>query len=244
MIETIKKRRAANRNQTQMAKLALLVIVVISFALLLANCGTDHAQDRFVHASPGTGPQDIALDGKTVVTALGFGSVSPATGYLTVTGGTRRVESRDTGTTTDLINSSVGFGSGKAYTVIAAGLNASIAAILLTDDHGAPANGNFKLRVAHVAPDLSTALDFYIVPTGTDTTGISPTVASLSYGQASAYQSLTAGSTDVIVTAAGTKTTVMPAQTYNLTAGQIRTLLLIDNGTPTSPSLLELSDLN
>jgi hypothetical protein len=227
-----------------MARLAIIAIGLITFAVLLANCGTDHAQARFVHASPDTGPQDVLVDGKSVVTALAFGSVSPATGYLTVTAGTRRVETRDTGTTTDVINASVGFGSGKAYTVIVSGLNASIAAILLTDDHGAPPSGDFKLRVAHVAPDLSSSLDFYIVPAGTDITGISPTVAGLGYGQASAYQSMTAGSTDVIVTTAGTKSTVLPAQNFNLTAGQNRTLLLIDDGSPTTPSLLELSDLN
>ena len=226
-----------------MPRLARTVLGLIFFAVLLANCGSDHAQTRFVHASPDTGPQDILVDGKTVVTALGFGSVSPATGYLTVTGGTRRVETRDTGTTTDRINSSVGFGSGKAYTVIASGLKASIAAILLTDDHAAPPTGNFKLRVVHVAPDLSSTLDFYIVPTGTDITGISPTVASLGYGQASAYQSMTAGSTDVVVTEAGSKTSKI-LQSYNLTAGQNRTLLLIDNGAPATASLLELSDLN
>lgn len=243
MIGSINERTASGRCWAP-AKLVLLAFVLICFALLLANCGTDHAQARFVHASPDSGPQDIAVDGKTVATALGFGSVSPATGYLTVTGGTRRVESRDTGTTTDRINSSVGFGSGKAYTVIVSGLSASTAAILLTDDHGTPASGNFKLRVAHVAPDLSTALDVYIVPTGTDITAISPTVASLSYGQASAYQSMTAGSKDVIVTEVGSKTAKI-LQTYNLTAGQNRTLLLIDGPAPsTTPALLQLSDLN
>lgn len=222
-----------------------MAVGLISFAVLLANCGTDHAQARFVHASPDTGPQDVLVDGKTVVTALAFGSVSPATGYLTVTAGTRRVETRDTSTTTDLINSSVGFGSGKAFTVIASGLKASISAILLTDDHASPPSGDFKLRVAHVAPDLaSSVLDFYIVPAGTDITGITPTVSGLIYGQASAYQSMTAGSTDVIVTTAGTKSTIFPAQNYSLAAGQNRTLLLIDNGSPTTPSLLELSDLN
>ncbi|MBI1740777.1 MAG: DUF4397 domain-containing protein [Candidatus Koribacter versatilis] len=103
----------------RMLKALPLTVALVALATVATNCGTDHAQVRFVHASPDAVNMDVAVDGKTVVTDLAFGGVSPASDYLTLTAGNRRVEVRDTGTTSDRINSTVSFGSGKAYTVIA-----------------------------------------------------------------------------------------------------------------------------
>jgi len=218
------------------------VLVVLGFSL--ASCGTDHAQVRYVHGSPDALNLDVAVDGKTVVTDLAFGTVSPASGYLTLSAGSRRVEMRDTGTTTDEINSTISFASGKAYTLIASGLQASIAGVLLTDDHSAPSSGNAKLRVVHVAPDLSLRLDIYIVPAGTDITGMSPTVTGLAFTQATLYQTIAAESTEVIVTETTDQVPIID-QTFDLTSGQNRTLVLLDNagGSPVT-SLVEMADLN
>jgi hypothetical protein len=238
----------------RMLKTLSLTSVLAALGLFAASCGTDHAQVRLVHASPDAPNVDVAVDGKTVVTDLAFGSSSPGSGYLTVTAGNRRVEVRTTGTTTDLINSTVSFGSGKAYTVIASGLLADIAAVVLTDDHSAPQSGNIKLRVVHastsVPPLPSTSvpgpLDVYVVAPGTDIAGMSPTIPSLAYQQASGYQSLPGGSYEVIVTPAGDQTQQPIDQTYTLAAGQIRTLVILDvaGGGTVSATPLELADLN
>jgi hypothetical protein len=224
----------------------LLFASAFALAVFSASCGTDHAQVRYVHASADTAGLDVAIEGKTVVTDLLFGTVSPASGYLTVTAGSRRVEMRDTGTTNDQINSTVGFATGKAYTLIASGLQAqnNISAVLLTDDHSAPASGHVRLRIVHVAPGILPAppngpgpVNVYIVAPGTDITGLSPTIPNLAYTQASAYQEIAAGAVEVIVT----KTTdqiPIEDQTYNPAAGQNRTLVLLDT------NLLELADLN
>ncbi len=227
----------------RMLKILPLLLALGTLGVFTTSCGTDHAKMRVVHASPDSPNVDVAADGKTVVTDLAFGSFSPASDYLTVTAGSRRVEVRTTGTTTDLINSTVNFGSQKAYTVIAAGFAANIAAVVLTDDNSAPQSGNFKLRVVHTSPSGPSNLDVYIVAPGTDITGISPTISSLAYGQASGYQSAAAASTQVIITPAGNKTPIIN-QTYALAAGQIRTLVVLDNapGGTVDPIPLELFD--
>ncbi len=230
----------------RMLKILPLLLALGTLGIFATSCGTDHSKVRVVHASPDSPAIDVAVDGKTVVTNLAFGGVSPATGYLTVTAGNRKVEVRATGTTTDLINSNVSFGSGKEYTVLASGFAANIAAIVLTDDNSAPASGNFKLRIVHASPSAPAInLDVYVVAPGTDITGVSPTISSLAYGQASGYQTAAAASTEVIITAAGNKTPIID-QTYDLTAGQIRTLVVLDNapGGSVNPIPLELADLN
>lgn len=225
-------------------KILPLLLALGALGVFTTNCGTDHSKVRLVHASPDAPPVDVAVDGKTVVTNLAFGGVSPTSGYLTVTAGNRKVEVRNTGTTTDLINSNVSLGGGKAYTVLASGFLANIAAIVLTDDNSAPASGNFKLRIVHASPSGPASVDVYVVAPGTGTGG-TPTISGLAYGQASGYQTAAAASTEVIITAAGNKNPIID-QTYNLTTGQIRTLVVLDNapGGSVNPIPLELSDLN
>ncbi|HUM05530.1 MAG TPA: DUF4397 domain-containing protein [Terriglobales bacterium] len=224
----------------------------LSVGLLMSGCGTDHTQYRVVLASNDSGNIDAAVDGKTVVTNLAFGEASPGSGYLTVATGHHTIEIRPTGTTTDLVNSSVSAGQGRAYTFIVSGFvtppnegDPGIAVIVLTDDHSAAAGNSVKLRVAHVAPDLSTSLNVYIVPTGTDITGLSPTIPSLTYGQASLYRTPAAGSVEVIVTETTDQVPIID-QTFDLSAGQNRTVLLLDNGAGGGnlPSFVTLADLN
>lgn len=223
----------------------LLLAALVAAAAVVGSCGSDHAQLRFVHASPDTVPLDILVDGKTITANLGFGSTFPASGYQSVNAGTRRVQERDTGTTDDEINSTISFGSGKNYTLIASGLNASIAAVLLTDDSSAPASGKVKVRVAHLAPDLTDRLDFYVVPAGTVITGTTATVPGLSYTQASSYQTLDAGNIELIVTETTDQAPILDV-TFALAAGQNRTFLLLDNGVANGsvPSFVTLADLN
>ena len=236
------------------------LLALCIFGALIMSCGTDHSKVRFVHASPDALSLDVAVDGKTVATDLAFGGLSPASDYLTVTAGNRRVEFRSTGTTTDLINSTVDFGSQKEYTLLAVELAPppppdtppTTAALLKTDDNSPPQSGNIKLRVIHSAPDPMDAngsahVDVYIVAPLTDITNASPTIASLGYQQASEYQNVAAATYEIIVTQSSdlTKSRLID-QTYDFAAGQIRTLVTVDNpgGGTMSATPLKLSDLN
>src|SRR5262249_41959182 len=160
----------------------------------------------------------VAVDGKTVATNIALGDVSPATGYLTVTAGNRKVEVLDAGTTTDEINSTVDFGKQKTYTLLASGKkqDSTIAALLKTDDNSAPSSGNIRIRIIHDAPDGPGNIDVYIVAPGTDITTVSPNIGNLAYQQASDYQTLTAATYEVIVTPAGDPAEKPIDQSFNL----------------------------
>ena len=221
------------------------LILLIGGAVFTASCGSDHSQVRFLLASQTAGAQDIAVDGKTQVTNLTFGSLSPATGYVTVAAGNRRVEARPTGTTDDLINSIVGFASSKQYTLLVIGEDPSFAFLQKTDDNSAPASGSAKLRIIHASPDAHALpspasppdsqsdapanLDVYLVAPGTDITSLTPAISALVYQQASSYQILTAGTYEVIMTDHSDATKFrLVDQTYALAAGQVRTLVTVD----------------
>jgi hypothetical protein len=226
-------------------KILFIILALAALTIATTNCGTDHAKVRVVNASPDAGALDVAVDGKTVITGLTFGGLSPTSGYLTVTAGNRGVEFRDTGTTTDRINSNIAFASKKEYTLLAVGkvANKTIAALLKTDDNSAPQSGNFKLRVIHAASDGPEQIDIFVVAPGTNITNATPTIAALTSQQASDYQNLIAGTYEVIMTDSSDRTKVVLDQTYALTAGQIRTLVTLDAGGGLM-SALELSDLN
>lgn len=227
-----------------MRKILLFILALGAVAVFGIGCGTDHAKVRFVHASPDANGLDVAVDGKTIATNIVFGEVSPATDYLTVAAGNRRVEVRDTGTTTDEINSTVDFASQKSYTLIASGKisDNDIAAVLKTDDNTPPPAGNIKLRIIHEAPDGPSNIDVYIVTPGTDITNVTPTISNLSFQQASAYQTKAVATYEVVMTDSVTHAVAFD-QNFTLLDGQSHTLVTLD-ASGGMMSALELSDLN
>jgi len=244
----------------RMMKSLPLILAMAAFGIFATSCGTDHAQMRFVHASPDAQNFDVTIDGKSFATGLSYGSVSPISGYTTVKAGTRALEVFDTGTTTNpRINSNISFTSGSDYTVLASGnVNpqpGTIAPVVVTDSKTAPTSGNVSVRVIHDSPSVTADgnsgpghIDVYIVTPGADITNMSPNISSLAYQQASAYQTLTAGPLQVIATLTGDANKLPIAnQTYpDLATGQVRTFVILDNAGGGSVSLtpLELSDLN
>jgi len=232
----------------RMLRILPLIPVLAAFGLFVASCGTDHAQLRFVHASPNAPNVDITVDSKSFATDIPYASFAPSSGYTSFNSGNRNLQVFVTGTTTNpLIDSNLNLSGGKQYTVLASGLESSIAAVLVTDNNTQPSSGKVNLRVIHDSPSAAGHLDIYLVSPGTDITNITPNASALAYQQASGYFSMTAGSIELIatVTGDGTKTRIID-QTYSLTAGQVRTLVLLDvpGSGFLSPTPLELADLN
>jgi len=244
----------------RMMKTLPLILALAVFGVFATSCGTTHAQMRFVQAAPdlqGAPNVDVTVDAKSFAMGVPYGGVSPNTGYTTVNSGSRALEVFLAGTTTNpLINSNVSFSGGQHYTVLASGdslpLPSKLAAVVLTDSSTAPSSGNVSLRVLHDSPtaslDFTSGLDIYIVAPGTDITNLTPNISGLAYQQASGYQTLAAGPLQVIATATGDGSkTPIANQTYpDLTAGQVRTFVILDTAGGGSVSLtpLELPDLN
>jgi hypothetical protein len=223
---------------TRLWKLATVAIGLFSLAtvFMATGCGgSGSARARLLNAYLGQSGLDMLINNQSTATGVGYGAAS---GYASVSSGAPNLKIQTTGTNNVLINQTINLGSGSDNTVLSTGSGT----VVLTDNNTAPASGNIKIRVINASPTLGTA-DVYIVPAGTAITPGSPTFASLAYLSASGYQSLPAGSYEIIFTFAGVPSAVIDSNPLSFSTGQIRTVVGLDgqNGGFTTAVL---SDLN
>lgn len=221
-------------------------------SIFTAGCGSSNSKLRLVHAVPDGGVIDVLIDGKNVAPGLSFDT---ATSYLSMASGSRHVQVFAAGTTTNaFFDGTVNLSGGTTYTAVATGfanrtppVNNTVVAPVFTDDNSAPTSGNAKLRFIHASPSGPTPVDIYVVaPETTDISGVSPSISSVAYTNASTYLSVPAGTFKILVTPAGLKAVDITVPSASFTAGQIRTFIAVDvqNGGSMSGTPLELSDLN
>ncbi len=240
---------------SRLFKVPLFALALVVLCVLATSCGSkpSTAQCRVVQTIPDAPDNlDISLNGKPVSTNVGFGATLPASGYKSGPVGSDPIEVFLTGTTTAVINSTaLNLSSGSQSTILLTGLYAAPTVIALPDNNTAPLSGQAEVRIIDASPSAPPSLDVYVVTPGTDISQVEPIIPSLSFGQASIYVSLTIPSsgfaqTMMIVTASGSKTQLIN-QSYLLSNGQIRTIVLVDVS-PGADALsffpLELNDLN
>jgi hypothetical protein len=213
-------------------------LVAIVFAVGCGGSGGTTSL-RVVQASPDTGQVSVLVNGTTVNSDLGYAG---NTGYLSVNAGSPTLEVIPLNSTTPIVNQTLDLGSGTETTVIVANYKANIDGIVLTDDNTDPAVGDIELRVVNASPGIGSA-DVYMVPSGSSLTTIAPIITSLGFESASSYQTLTAGTYQVFLTAPGTKNAYVSTSQLTLTSGQIRTIVAL-NGATGGYTSLTLADLN
>jgi len=174
-----------------------------------------------MNAVPDESNLEVLVNSTSVASNVAYGT---STGYQTVKSGSQQVVIEPSGSSTALLTQSISFSSGTDTTVIASNFSSSLAALVLADDNSAPASGNFKLRIVNSAPGLGPA-DVYIVAPATDINTVSPTLSGLGFDSASGYQSLTAGSYQIILTPAGQKFPAVDTGSLSLGSGQVRTFV-------------------
>jgi len=228
-------------------KLKLLSLLFAASALTAAcsdddNTGPDgDTRVRVVHASPDAPDVDVQVDDAEV---LGDVPYLTASGYLDVPAGDRNLKVNAAGTTTTVIDADVTLVDGTDYTVIASGLVAAIAPIVLEDDNSAPAAGTVKVRAIHGAPSAP-AVDIYVTAPGADLTAATPALTNVEFGDVADYIEAPAGDYQVRVTPTGTKTVVIDSGTLTLVSGQVRSAIAVDATGGGAPfDLLLLEDLN
>ena len=216
-------------------KLAPLAVGVslLSAVLTSTGCGTSNANVRLVNAMTGTSSIDMLLDNKSTISGISYGTAS---GYVKVGGGSHNLIVEVTGNSSPLINQTSSL-SGDT-TVVAT--NSS--AMVLTDDNSAPSSGNIKIRVINASPSLG-SVDVYVVASGTSISGINPTFSNLAYQSSSGYQTVAAGSYQVIFTPVGQQFAELTTNTQSFSASQIRTVVALDNQSGGFTTSI-LSDLN
>lgn len=202
---------------------ALGLITLVSFTVGCGSSGS--AKIRLVNGTPDQSGLDLLVDEKNVASSVGYGAASA---YISVGSGSRQLQVEPSGSTTVLIDRTESIGSGSNLTLVSLNYSTNISSVLLTDDNSAPTSGNFKLRIVNGSPGMG-AQDVYVVTFGTDINSVDPTFTSLGFGSAAAYKTLAAGDYEVLFTAPGQKFINLDSGFLALSAGQIRTLVALNN---------------
>lgn len=223
-------------------------LAALAAAGLLLGCSDDDktgpngtAQVRVVHASPDAPAVDVLVDNAVVLNGVTYKQSSD---YLEVPAGNRNIKVRATAGGAVVINADANVAAGEAYTVIASGLLANIEPVVLVDDLTPPAAGNIKVRLVHGAPNVG-EVDIYVTAPDADISALTPTLSAVPFQAASDYLEVPAGTYQVRVTPAGSKTVALDTGALTLTSGQIRTAIATEaegGGTPLAALLL--ADLN
>jgi len=208
----------------------------VSCVLLLATgCGSSTAHLRMLNAIPIQSNLDMLVDGKNVASAIAYGAAS---GYVSVSSGSRHVQIESSGVSSPLVDESVSTSSGTFSTV----MESSGGPLVLTDSRATPSSGNINLRVINASNSIGTA-DVYIVTSGTGIGGTSPTFSNVAVPSATGYTTVAAGSYQVILTFPGTTSVELSTSALSFSSGQVRTIVVLDGQTGGVTTSI-LSDLN
>lgn len=204
-------------------------IAMIGTLALSACGGSGESNDgntnvRLLNASVGYASLDLKVNDTKVNTGVGFGTVA---NYASISTGSNTTELLIGGTTTLLatpaLSSLVKDGH---YTLIAFGNTGAMATRLLNESETEPASGNTKLLTLNLAPD-SGNVDVYVTTPGTSLADATPTASSLIPGNGDAYRTLTAGTYQIRVTAAGSKSDLrLDIPSVALDSTKVNTLVL------------------
>jgi hypothetical protein len=217
-----------------------LVGLLVATATLVGcgGDGNDEARVRVFHASPDAPNVDVLIDGGRVLENVPY---TVSSGFLHVDAGERRFQVQVTGTDVTAIDATVPLEGDTDYVVIASNRVANIAPIVTTADRSAPPAGQAKVRVFHGAPSAP-AVDVYVTAPGADIGTAEPVLSNVPFSAISDYLTVPAGSYDVKVTVAGTKTVAIRADALQVEAGLVAMVAALDAKGAGSPFSLAVLD--
>ncbi len=209
---------------------ARAVLAVTTFAALAA-CDDDDPSGpsnsgriRAVHAVSNVTAVDVLLNTTSYKSNLAFKS---SDGYRSFATGTTAVKFRKAGVASDLTTANQNIANAVDYTVFAAGTEAAPQTFIFTDNNARPATGKVKIRAVHAALGAG-AVDVYILANANELATATPVKANLTEKSASDYVVRDAGTFVVIMTTAGTKTSVLTINNVQIAAGKIRTIAAVE----------------
>jgi Domain of unknown function (DUF4397) len=187
-----------------------------------------------------------ALDAyvSTIPIALNF--VGPSvSNYAFLGPGARTVRIDDHGTNTVAADLTGTFSASQQHTVYVTDLGASFTANLLTDQSAPAPDGDVSFRFLQQA-NATGAVDVYVIPDGTAIKDAKPLFAALAPGVVTPYINIPAGTYDIVIAAAGTTTGAYTSAATAFTAGQVRTLLIVDQRLVSTPpvNVIVANDVN
>jgi phage baseplate assembly protein gpV len=210
-----------------MKRVTFALIGAALFAAGVTGCGgsdSSEARVRVYHASPDAPNVDVLVDGGRILENVPY---TVASGFLHVEAGSRRFQVQATGTDITVIDAPVTLEDDTDYVVIASNKLAAITPIVVTADRSTPAAGQARLRVFHGAPSAP-SVDVYVTAPGANIASATPVLSNVPFGAVSDYLTVPAGSYDVKVTVAGTKTVAIKVDNLSVTAGLVAMVAALD----------------
>ena len=193
-----------------------------------SNNPSDTARLQVAHLAPfaASAPVTITLNGVPALTGFDYGD---STEYIDLAEGSYLVEVFPQGSATPAISSTVDLMGGNDYTAIAIGdgANQPLSLKALLDDNSAPAAGNFKLRLGHLAPFANTLPGTMADVRLDDGTVILNDVV---FGDVAAYTELPAGEYDLKITTPDGSTTLINLAPATFNSGQIVSAFAVGEG--------------
>lgn len=196
---------------------------------------------RAVHAVPDAPEVQVVIDDDFASPAVPGLEFPEFTGYLEVAPDTYNV--KVTPSDNDgliVIDADVELAQGDAYTLLAVGTLGDVSPLVLTDDNRGVATAA-KVRIVHASPGAG-PVDIYVTAPGDDINGLSPAVSNFPFADETGYLQLDAGTYDVTVTPAGSKTAAIGPVEVDLAAGSVYTAVARDaagGGTPLDLILMD-----
>jgi hypothetical protein len=165
---------------------------------------------------------DVLVDGQVVLSDVPY---LAASGYLDLPAGSHNVKVAATGGGPVVIDATVTLDADSDYTIMATGLLASIAPLVLVDDRELPGAGSTKVRVVHGAPNVA-AVDVYV--TAPDGALDVPTLRNVPFRGVSDYLTVPSGDYRVRVTPAGTTDVAIDTGTVAFPANAVITAAAVE----------------
>jgi hypothetical protein len=199
--------------------------------------GTDLALIRAGAFAVNAGAVDVYIDGNQATGNVGFEQVTP---YAQVAPGSHVVVFRAAGTTDtgpSLASVTASLTPGSASTIALVSQAGGMAASTFSDDLSAPPPADAKVRVIHTVRDVA-AVDVFVAPSPPGALQINtvgptpsgpPAFSALTYGAASPYAKLPAGSYDVQVRAAGSGQLLLSAHSWPVLAGTVASVVVLSD---------------
>jgi hypothetical protein len=106
---------------------------------------------------------------------------------------------------------------------------------ILEDQQTAAASGHSAFRFLNQAPKKTGAVDIYMVPSGTTLANTIPLVSDLPVGNTAGYVTFPSQTVTMVITPTGLITPSYTSQSFALTGGEVRTVLIVDTQLTSNP---------
>jgi len=187
-----------------------------------------------------------ALDAYVASTPIAVNFAGPSIGnYAFLPPGAATIKVTPTGKNTSIAQLSGTLLASQQHTVFVTGQGVNLQVSLLSDQNSPAPAGSFSVRFLQQAVSTG-AVDIYFVPDGTKIADAKPVLSAVLPGEVTAYTNIPVGTYDLIVLPAGTTKNPYTSTPTAYSAGQVRTMLILDQQLLNTPpvNVLVANDVN